>query len=115
MTLHIDSTQREILLVQLIKDDQVIAEQRSEQSTNHAQRLLPLIDQILKEQQLMLQNLTEISVNPGPGSFTGTRVGVAVAKGLGWALGLPVNGQPAETVLPVYDRAPNISQPKAPK
>lgn len=58
-----------------------------------SQNLLPLIDKILKKYKLKPEDLTEIKVNTGPGSFTGLRVGVAVANALGWSLGIPVNGK----------------------
>jgi len=46
------------------------------------------------------QEIKEIKVNVGPGSFTGTRVGVAVANALGFALSIKVNGK--KMVKPVY-------------
>lgn len=66
-----------------------------------SQNLLSLIEKILKNHHLTLQDLTGIEVNLGPGSFTGLRVGVAVANALGWALQIPVNGK-REIVLPIY-------------
>ena len=58
-----------------------------------AQNVLPLIEKILKKQNLQLNDLTAIKVNTGPGSFTGLRVGVAVANALAWVLKIPVNGK----------------------
>ncbi|MBI5122303.1 tRNA (adenosine(37)-N6)-threonylcarbamoyltransferase complex dimerization subunit type 1 TsaB [Candidatus Roizmanbacteria bacterium] len=65
-----------------------------------AQVVLPLIEELLKKHKLVLQDISEIKVNPGPGSFTGVRVGVAIANTLGYLLKIPVNGQMA--VEPVY-------------
>lgn len=69
-----------------------------------AQALLPLIDKTLEKHKLSLSDLAEIKVNPGPGSFTGLRVGAAVANALGWLLGVPVNGQDVrkKPLEPVY-------------
>lgn len=67
-----------------------------------AQMVLPMIEELLKSQKLTLSDLTEISVNPGPGSFTGLRVGFSVAQALGKLLDVPVNGKPAGEVRPVY-------------
>jgi tRNA threonylcarbamoyladenosine biosynthesis protein TsaB len=64
------------------------------------QELLVLIDQILKDNKASLKQITAIKVNPGPGSFTGTRVGVAVANALAWSLGIKVNGK--NRVVPIY-------------
>ena len=66
-----------------------------------SQNLLPLIDKILKKYKIDLRDLTGIKVNTGPGSFTGLRVGAAVANALGWVLKIPVNGK--EMVEPKYD------------
>lgn len=56
-----------------------------------SQILLPLIDKILKRHHLKIQDLTGVEVDLGPGSFTGLRVGVAVANTLGTFLKIPIN------------------------
>lgn len=66
-----------------------------------SQNLLPLISRILKKCKVSLKELSEIKVNLGPGSFTGLRVGVAVANTLAWALGIPINGK-NKPVQPIY-------------
>src|SRR3989338_8608596 len=48
---------------------------------------LPLIEKILSQEKIKLCDLTEIKAHPGPGSFTGVRVGIAVANALNFALG----------------------------
>lgn len=58
-----------------------------------SQRLLPFIVELLEKEEKKLEDIKEIAVNTGPGSFTGLRVGVSVANALGWALGIPVNGK----------------------
>ena len=58
-----------------------------------SQVLLPLIDQILKDNDISLSQLTEIQINMGPGSFTGIRVGITVANTLGWLFDISVNGK----------------------
>ena len=70
-----------------------------------SQVLLPMIVKILKKNKLKFSELTAIEVNVGPGSFTGTRVGVAVANALGYALNLPVNGKKGKIALPVYEKS----------
>lgn len=55
-----------------------------------AQAVLPMIQALLKKHELKLTDLNGINVNTGPGSFTGIRVGVAIAKALSFALKIPV-------------------------
>ena len=61
-------------------------------SRGHAERLFPLIDEVLAAAQIEIDCVTRIAVNVGPGSFTGIRIAVAAARGLGLALGIPVVG-----------------------
>ncbi|MEX2007668.1 MAG: tRNA (adenosine(37)-N6)-threonylcarbamoyltransferase complex dimerization subunit type 1 TsaB [Candidatus Levyibacteriota bacterium] len=58
-----------------------------------AQVTLPMIEKILLENKLSLKDLDAIEVNTGPGSFTGLRVGIAIANALSFALKIPVNGK----------------------
>jgi tRNA threonylcarbamoyladenosine biosynthesis protein TsaB len=67
-----------------------------------SQQVLILIEEILKKNKKTLQDLTEVKVNLGPGSFTGLRIGMAVANTLGFVLDIPVNGK-RQLVLPKYE------------
>lgn len=67
-----------------------------------SQVLLPMIQKLLDENNISLSQLSEIKVNTGPGSFTGLRVGIAVANALGYLLDIPVNGKKPNIVEPVY-------------
>lgn len=67
-----------------------------------SQVLLPMIEEILKLNHLTPKDLTGICVHTGPGSYTGLRVGVAVANTLGWLLGIAVNGKKDGLAEPVY-------------
>ena len=58
-----------------------------------SQELLSLIDKALNKVHKGLDDITEIQINRGPGSFTGLRVGAAVSNALGWLLKKPVNGK----------------------
>lgn len=71
-----------------------------------SQKLLGLINKSLKKEGRILEELTAVEVNLGPGSFTGLRVGVAVANALGWILKIPVNDKKVgESVEPEYDKS----------
>lgn len=67
-----------------------------------SQVLLPMIDRLLKENKLTIADISEIRVNTGPGSFTGIRVGLAVANTLGFLLNIPVNGKRGNLAKPNY-------------
>lgn len=100
--LSIDSTSNEIIKAGLtINGEKYIVEQKLEKQKSQA--LLPLIEKILNEKKIKLQDLTEIQVNPGPGSFTGIRIGLTIANTLAFLLKVPVNGKPVgEMAEPIY-------------
>jgi tRNA threonylcarbamoyladenosine biosynthesis protein TsaB len=57
---------------------------------SHAEVLHPFIEIILKEAGISFDQLEGIAVSKGPGSYTGLRIGVSAAKGLAWALNIPL-------------------------
>ena len=88
MKLFIDTTERETITIG-------VGEKRfsTQAKEGASQKLLAFIEETLKKEKIAIQEIAEIEVETGPGSFTGLRVGVAVANTLGWALGIPVNGK----------------------
>lgn len=70
----------------------VLAARSEAMARGHQERLTPLVAELLAEAGLKPAELDRIGVTVGPGSFTGLRVGLAFAKGLGMALGRPVAG-----------------------
>lgn len=69
---------------------QVVASAIWQAEQSHSSQLPPHIQAALKEAGLTAADLTHIAVGIGPGSFTGLRVALATAKGLGIALGIPI-------------------------
>ncbi|SOC83995.1 tRNA threonylcarbamoyl adenosine modification protein YeaZ [Ensifer adhaerens] len=65
----------------------------------HAERLAGMIDEVMRQAALVPADLGLIGVTVGPGSFTGIRVGVAAARGLALALGIPAVGVTTLAVL----------------
>lgn len=98
MILRIDTRDQKIIKVSLKKDGKIV-KSLSEKNKYGSQALLPLVMKLLRTTNYELKTLTGIEVETGPGSFTGLRVGVAVANALGFALGIPVNGKKIETEL----------------
>lgn len=78
--------------VAIVDEKGLVAEYRSEATRSRSEQLMPMIDQVLKNSQTMPETLTGIAVSIGPGSFTGLRIGLSTAKGLAFALKLPVVG-----------------------
>jgi tRNA threonylcarbamoyladenosine biosynthesis protein TsaB len=69
---------------------EVLVESRIEAEREQAARLIPQIQGLLGDQELGASDLGGLLVGAGPGSFTGIRVGVGTAKGMAWALDLPL-------------------------
>ncbi len=88
MKLYINTSSAEKIVIGI--DDKKFETQARQKSS---QKLLPFIDELLKKSDKKIEDITEIEVNTGPGSFTGLRVGVSVANALGWVLDVPVNGK----------------------
>lgn len=65
----------------------------------HSKKILELIDLLLKEAGLELNQLSSIAVSMGPGSFTGLRIGLTTAKGLGFGSNLPIVPVPTFNAL----------------
>lgn len=75
----------------LAKDGQtILCKEIAEQGYSHAERLHVFIEEILKETKVKIQELHAVAVSKGPGSYTGLRIGVSTAKGLCYALGIPI-------------------------
>ena len=105
MILKIDTTISQEVTVELIEKESGLKDQLVQTQKLGSQVLLPLIVKILKKNKIGFSDLTGINVNPGPGSFTGTRVGVAVANALGFALNIPVNNKKGKIAVPVYEKS----------
>lgn len=58
----------------------------------HTQRILPMVQQVLQQQGMTLSELDALAFGRGPGSFTGVRIGISVAQGLGMGAALPLVG-----------------------
>ncbi len=102
---------------------------------SQAEKLLPLIDTVLKRNSINLKKITGIIVVTGHGDFTALRIGVSTANALSYALAVPVVGYQTnqfdsledlaqkgakeikqssseKLVFPKYGKRPNITKPK---
>jgi tRNA threonylcarbamoyladenosine biosynthesis protein TsaB len=62
----------------------------AEEGYSHAEKLHVFIEEVIKEAGITVQDLAAIAVSQGPGSYTGLRIGVSAAKGLCFALNIPL-------------------------
>ena len=77
--------------VALAEDDKIIAiKEDKTPGYSHAEKLHLFIEAVLTESNKTLLNLDAVAVSKGPGSYTGLRIGVSAAKGLCYALNLPL-------------------------
>ncbi|MCP4427541.1 MAG: tRNA (adenosine(37)-N6)-threonylcarbamoyltransferase complex dimerization subunit type 1 TsaB [Chloroflexi bacterium] len=98
MILAIDSATRWAGLA-LHDGTAVIAEHGWRCANNHTIELSPAINELLSRAELTPSDLSGIAVAIGPGSYTGLRVGLALAKGLALANGLPIIGAPTLDIV----------------
>jgi len=91
LTIAIDSSQ-EICALAIGRDSALVAEYAFAHKMNLLRRMLPNIDSMLSDAGLTTRDLDGVIVSLGPGSFTGLRIGVTIAKSLAYVLGKPIVG-----------------------
>ena len=95
----------------LVDDDVVRAERRYEIPQAHSEKLMECVDDCLKSAGLNLSSIDGIAISIGPGSFTGLRIGLSVAKGLAFATGKPLVGVPTLEALAMEAVRKGIVEP----
>ena len=85
-------TSSKICSVAVLEDKDVIIEKHIEDTKTHSEKLMPIIDEILKECNLELKDFDLFACGIGPGSFTGVRIGVSTIKAFCDVTGIPVVG-----------------------
>ena len=102
-TLKIDTSDNQKISIELEVDGK--KDKLIEDSTFlRSEATLPVIDKLLHKNNSKIEDIGKVEVNKGPGSFTGLRVGVAIANALSFLLKIPVNGKKVgESEEPVYN------------
>lgn len=88
-TLFLDTHDAEIV-VALFKNEVCIDKCIKSSNRNHSDYTMPMIKDILDNNNITIHDLNEIIVVNGPGSFTGVRLGVTIAKTLAYTLNIPI-------------------------
>jgi tRNA threonylcarbamoyladenosine biosynthesis protein TsaB len=96
--LAIDTAAPRLALAVLMDGDRVET-LIDDMATGQAERLFPAIDDLFARTGIAYADLTRVAVTAGPGSFTGLRIGLSAARGLGLALNIPVLGIPSLLAL----------------
>ena len=76
----------------LVRGETVLASRAEDMAKGQAERLMPLLAELLAEAGLGWPDLAALAVGIGPGNFTGVRISVAAARGLALGLGIPAIG-----------------------
>src|SRR5690606_6369891 len=66
---------------------------------SHGENLTSFVEEVLKQERITPQQLSAVCVTSGPGSYTGLRIGVSTAKGLCYALSIPLIAVDALSVI----------------
>ena len=76
--------------VALASEGKILAARSINSGYSHAEKINVFIQEVIDQAQISLKNLNAIAVSSGPGSYTGLRIGISTAKGLCYALGIPL-------------------------
>ena len=118
---YLDTSEKEAR-IGLFRDQKLIAEEKWEAYRELSTTLSSNYQKLLKTAKISQENLSGICVFPGPGSFTGLRIGISFANALAYALRIPVyktdkkdkinTFKPQKIIIPGYGAPPKITKPK---
>ncbi len=91
--LHIE-TATEVCSASLARNGKIIAVKETSEEKSHARTLSVFVDELIKSTDMKNKPLDAVAVSMGPGSYTGLRIGVSVAKGLCYGFNIPLISVP---------------------
>lgn len=118
MNLYIDTTDR-ISKLKITEKNQILIEKEINSDQILSETLLKTIEDMLSKIRKDKKELTVILVNPGPGSYTGVRIGLTTANLLAFSLNIPISVEKNKLtnflnpILPIYKEPPFITKQKA--
>jgi tRNA threonylcarbamoyladenosine biosynthesis protein TsaB len=83
-------TSSDVCSVAIARDGILLKEKESSEGLNHSELLSVFVSDVLRDAGMSINSIDAVSVSKGPGSYTGLRIGVSLAKGLCYALGKPL-------------------------
>ncbi len=107
LILNIETSTR-VCSVALSQKDTLIDKTESKEGQNHAELLTVFIDELMQKNHYKYSDLDAIAYSSGPGSYTGLRIGLSVAKGLCFGLNIPLIAVP--TLLSIANAALKIEE-----
>ena len=92
------------------EDEILLCEYTQNHKKTHSEKLMPLIVKALEDSELGIKDIDYIAISKGPGSYTGLRIGAAIAKGFAQALNIPMVAVPTIKALAanVFDNSKYI-------
>jgi len=100
MILAIDSTTKKAAASLMINENNIVVKSIDNEIT-HSEKLLPLLDELLKENNVTLKEIDKFACTLGPGSFTGVRIGIATVKALAKVLNKDIIGTTSLNLLAI--------------
>lgn len=106
--LKIDTSNNKLIHIQLILKDK--KDELAFKPTDYkSEVVLDLIDKLLKKNKISITNINSVEAKIISGSFTGIRVGAAIANSLGFLLNISVNGKIGQVATPSYNAKSSLS------
>lgn len=94
MTILLLETATPVCSVALYRDHVIVASKQSDEPNAHSSKLAPFIQELFDQSGIEMKALDAVCVSSGPGSYTGLRIGVSSAKGICYALDIPLLSVP---------------------
>ncbi|HRH32531.1 MAG TPA: hypothetical protein PK720_00040 [bacterium] len=120
MQLQINTSEAHVIEIALLKERVCIAKLTTKVARPEAEKLLPLVEKLLRNKQVSLTEIQSITVENRGEGFTNLRLGIAIANTLAFALNVPLFSGAKQVALkdglavvaPHYNRPPNITLKK---
>ncbi|GIN99292.1 tRNA (adenosine(37)-N6)-threonylcarbamoyltransferase complex dimerization subunit type 1 TsaB [Siminovitchia terrae] len=97
-------TSNDVLGIGLVDETKVIGEYITNLKKNLSIRVMPAVERLLADCETKPSELDKIVVAGGPGSYTGVRIGVTIAKTMAWSLGIPLSSVSSLALLATAGR-----------